>query len=135
MYFRSKPEEERHCDNSIMVLPSDNNSIAKNSSYQKYSSQFLLLSGLLGFFISYPFTFLPNFLGILLHFFIVTFVCASLNFLIVFGISDFLNFLLFSFFGFRTSKESSQNSLTEKPLIETNEQVRVMRLWLLCSFH
>jgi hypothetical protein len=126
MYFRSSPDEETHHDNSIMVVPSDENKVStKSSNFHRYTAHFLLLSGLLGFFISYPFTFLPNFLGILIHFFIVIFVCASLNFLIIFGISDFLNFLIFSLMGFNSPEDAA--SSTDKPMIETNEQVRLNR--------
>ena len=128
MYFRSSPEEETHCDDSIMIVPSSENQTTNQSrNFHRYTSQFLLISGLLGFFISYPFTFLPNFMGIFIHFFTVIFVCASLNFIIVFGISDFLNFIIFSLFGFKTSNESNSVSQIERPLIETNEQVFIIR--------
>lgn len=130
MYFRAKPEEDRHCDNSIMVLPSSETDSQKATrDYHQYTAKFLLFSGLLGFFISYPFTFLPHFLGILIHFFIVIFVSASLNFLIVFGISDFMNFFIFSLCGFKSVDEFGQGKDTGNPMIESNSQVRLIRLW------
>lgn len=135
MYFRSSPEEETHRDNSIIVVPScEIPSSSTSREFHRYTAQFLLISGLLGFFISYPFTFLPNFLGILLHFFIVIIVCASLNFLIVFGISDFCNFVIFSILGFRSPGDSAQTHSANKPLIETTEQVPIIRFWRSCSF-